>query len=70
MNKKEVTGTAQEVKGKVQKEVGKAAGDEKSQEKGATEELKGKVEKEAGRLQDKVADVADDVKKTIHRATK
>jgi uncharacterized protein YjbJ (UPF0337 family) len=70
LNKKEVTGTAREVKGKVQKEVGRATGDEMTQEKGATEELKGKAEKGAGRLQGKVADVADDVKKTVHRATK
>ena len=68
MNKKEVTGTAHEVKGKVQKEVGKAAGDENTQSKGGAEELKGKVEKGAGKLQHKVAD-ADEFVVAVRQLT-
>ncbi len=69
MTDKQVTGTAREVKGKVEKEVGKATGNERTQAHGAAEEFKGKVEKKVGRAQDKAEAVKDDVKAKVHRAT-
>ena len=70
MKKDEVNGAAREVKGKVEKEVGKAIGDEPTQAHGETEEQKGKATRVAGRVEGKVEAVKDDVKAKVNRATK
>ena len=70
MNKKEVSGTAQEITGKVEKEVGKATGDKEAQAHGEAEEMKGKTKKQIGHLEGKLKDVQKDIVDAIHRARK
>ena len=70
MKKDEVTGAAQESKGKVVKEVGKATGNNRNQAKGEADEQEGKATKTAGQLQGKADDLKRDVKAKIHDATK
>jgi uncharacterized protein YjbJ (UPF0337 family) len=70
MNKDKVTGATRELKGKVEKEVGKAVEDEQTQAHGASEQAKGRATKEAGIAEDKVKNVKNDVKRTVHDATR
>jgi uncharacterized protein YjbJ (UPF0337 family) len=70
MNKKEVTGTTQEVKGKVEQGVGKVTGSQKTQAHGKAEEEKGKATKTVGQIEGKLESVKSDVKGKVHRATK
>jgi len=69
MKENEVTGAARETKGKVQKEVGKALGDERTQAQGESEELKGKTTRVAGRVEGKADEVKEDLKSKVRRAT-
>jgi len=70
MNKNEVSGAAQEIKGKVEKEAGKVAGNERAQAHGEAEEMKGKAKKDLGRVEGKANDAVQDAKSKIHNATK
>jgi uncharacterized protein YjbJ (UPF0337 family) len=70
MNKKEVTGTAQELKGKAEGGVGKVTGNTNTRARGKAEETKGKATKAAGQLEGKLESVKDNVKGKIHHATK
>jgi len=69
MKEKEVSGAVRETKGKVQKEVGKAVGDERTQAHGAAEEQKGRATRVAGRVEGKAEQVKNDLKETVRRAT-
>jgi uncharacterized protein YjbJ (UPF0337 family) len=69
MNEKEVSGAAREVKGKVEKEVGKATGSEKTQAHGAAEEARGKVEKNVGKAKGQAENAKENVEDTVRRAT-
>jgi uncharacterized protein YjbJ (UPF0337 family) len=67
MNKEQIRGTANEVAGKVQKNVGKATSNGTQQVKGAVREVAGKVEKEIGNAK---ADHERRVDRDIERHTR
>lgn len=69
VNNKVLAGQVQEVKGKVQKEVGKATGNERLQAHGEAEELRGVVKKKTGQIEAKIDEVTTTVKAKIHAAT-
>lgn len=58
MNKDQVRGRIEEVKGAVKKAVGKASGDKKL-------ELKGKIQKSKGKVRSAYGDLKKDIKKSI-----
>lgn len=58
MNKDQIKGGANEVAGKIQKEVGKATGNGTQQVKGAAREVAGKVQKTYGDVKEDVKDNA------------
>lgn len=70
VNDKVLTGKIQELKGKVEKEAGKATGNKRLRAHGEAEELKGTVKKQTGQIEAKIDDVKNAVKATIHEATK
>lgn len=59
MNKDQVKGTAKEIAGKLQQEVGKLTGSEKQQAKGIAKQVSGKVQQTVG-----------DVKEALGRSPK
>jgi uncharacterized protein YjbJ (UPF0337 family) len=59
MNKEQVSGTVDDLKGKAKEEVGKVTGDHSTQASGLKDQVKGKVEKAYG-----------DAKEAIHDADK
>ena len=69
VKKDELTGAVRETKGKVQKEVGKAIGDDQTRAHGEAEEQKGRATRVAGRIEGKVEAVKDNVKAKVNRAT-
>jgi uncharacterized protein YjbJ (UPF0337 family) len=70
MNKKEVTGTTQEIKGKAEQDIAKVTGNKDSKAHGKAEEVKGKTTKTVGQVEGKVEAVKKEVKGKIHRSTK
>lgn len=54
MNNNHVTGTANEIKGKIKENVGHVTGNEKMESEGILEQVKGKLEKGFGDLKDSV----------------
>ena len=56
MNKDQVKGTAKDVAGKVQEEVGKLVGSKEQQVKGLAKQISGKVQKGAGDVEQSVKD--------------
>ena len=70
MNKKEVIGTTQQVKGKAEQRLGKITGNQDSQAHGRAEEMTGNATKAQGQLEGKVAAIKSDIKGKLHRATK
>ena len=54
MNRDQVNGRAKEAAGKVQKNVGRAAGSLKTEAKGLAKEVAGKVQKNVGDAADKI----------------
>jgi len=69
MKRDEMTGAARELKGKVQKEAGKATGDPALKALGESEETKGRTTRVVGRVQGKVDAVNSNVKQKVRRAT-
>jgi uncharacterized protein YjbJ (UPF0337 family) len=59
MNKDQVKGTAKDVAGKVQKEVGKLTGSEEQQIKGLAKQGEGKAQKGVGDAKEAVKDAVD-----------
>lgn len=59
MNKDQVTGTAKEIAGKVQKGAGKLVGSKEQQAKGLNKQAEGKVEKSIGNSKEVVKDAID-----------
>ncbi len=57
MNKDQVKGTAEKVKGKVNKAIGRATGDTK-------QEIKGNVQEAAGQARKNLGDIKEAVKKS------
>jgi uncharacterized protein YjbJ (UPF0337 family) len=56
MNKQQVKGTAKDVAGKVQAEVGKATGNKSQEAKGTARQAEGKVQKAVGNVKQGVKD--------------
>ena len=54
MNKDQVSGRAKEVAGNIEKNVGKAVGNDKMEVKGAVKEVEGKVQKNVGDARNKI----------------
>jgi uncharacterized protein YjbJ (UPF0337 family) len=56
MNKDQVKGTAKEIGGKIQKEVGKAVGSTEQQVKGMKNQTEGNIQQKAGDLKEAAKD--------------
>jgi uncharacterized protein YjbJ (UPF0337 family) len=67
MNKHELYGTAREIKGKAEKNLGKVTRSERTEAHGAVEEITGKAEKLAGHAQAKAERLKDRAKITTQR---
>ena len=52
MNRDQVKGTAKDVAGKIQREVGELTGNKTQQAKGAAKQVAGKVQREVGNIDD------------------
>jgi uncharacterized protein YjbJ (UPF0337 family) len=61
MNKDEIRGRADELKGKVKQGVGEATGDQQLHDEGVADELKGDVQKTFGKGKRKVGEALDDL---------
>lgn len=59
MNKDQIKGTAKDITGKVQEEVGKLAGSNEQQAKGLAKQVEGKIQKGVGDLKEALADLKD-----------
>jgi uncharacterized protein YjbJ (UPF0337 family) len=70
MNKKELSGTADEVKGKVEKTVGKVTGNERTQAHGEAEEMKGKAKRGVGHVEKGVKDTVNDIERNTKEAAR
>lgn len=60
MDKDRIKGKAQDVAGRVQRQVGEWTGDEKAQAEGLAKQAEGKVRNAVGKAKDAVRDAADD----------
>ena len=60
MNTNQIKGTAKDIAGKVQEQVGNATGDTTQQVKGVAKQVEGKVQKGVGNVQDAATDAARD----------
>lgn len=60
MNKDQVKGTAKDIAGKVQQQVGEATGSEEQQIKGLGKQVEGKLQKKVGDVKEAVDDAQDD----------
>jgi uncharacterized protein YjbJ (UPF0337 family) len=67
MNKDEVKGKLDEVKGRVKQGVGDLTDDEKLKDEGAADELGGKVQGGFGKARRKVGDAIEDMGKDVKR---
>jgi uncharacterized protein YjbJ (UPF0337 family) len=59
MDKDRVKGKAEDVKGRIKRQVGEWTGDEKTQAEGAAEQVKGKIQNAWGKVKDAGRDVLD-----------
>lgn len=62
MDEDRIKGKAEDVKGRVKRQVGEWTGDEETQAEGAMDQAKGKAQNTWGKVKDAARDVADDVK--------
>ena len=67
MNQNQAKGTAKDVAGKVQQEVGKATGNTSQQVKGLAKQGEGKVQKGIGNAQDAAKDTAKDADREMNK---
>ena len=63
MDKDRIKGKAQDVAGRVQRQVGEWTGDEKAQAEGLAKQAEGKVRNAVGKMKDAVRDANDDAEK-------
>jgi uncharacterized protein YjbJ (UPF0337 family) len=64
MDKDRIKGKAQDVKGRVKRQVGEWTGDEELQAEGTAEQAGGKVQNIAGKVKDAARNVKDDIKRS------
>jgi uncharacterized protein YjbJ (UPF0337 family) len=62
MDSDRIKGKADDIAGRVKRQVGEWTGDTETQAEGAAQQLKGKVENAWGKTKDAVRDATDDVK--------
>ena len=60
MDKDRIEGKANDIKGRVKRQVGEWTGDEKTQAEGAADQAKGKVQNAWGKMKDAGRDAVDD----------
>lgn len=60
MDKDRIKGKADDIAGRVKRQVGEWTGDEEAQTEGAAQQVKGKVQNAWGKTKDAVRDAADD----------
>ena len=65
MDSDRIKGKADDVAGRVKRQVGEWTGDTETQAEGAAQQVKGKVENAWGKAKDAVRDVADDAKRKV-----
>lgn len=63
MDSDRIKGKADDIAGRVKRQVGEWTGDTETQAEGAAQQVKGKVENAWGKTKDAVRDVADDTKR-------
>ena len=63
MNKDEIKGKANDVKGRIERQAGEWTDDKKLQGEGAMDQAKGKVQSAWGKVKDKAEDLKDDAAK-------
>lgn len=61
MDKDRIKGKMNDVKGRVERQVGEWTGDEDAQAKGAADQAKGKVQNAFGKVKDAARDAADNL---------
>jgi len=59
MDKDRVKGKAEDIKGRIKRQVGEWTGDEKTQAEGTAEQVKGKIQNAWGKVKDAGRDVLD-----------
>jgi uncharacterized protein YjbJ (UPF0337 family) len=62
MDKDRVKGKAQDIKGRVKRQVGEWTGDEELQAEGTADQAGGKVQNAAGKVKDAARNIKDDIK--------
>ncbi len=67
MNKDEIKGKGNEIKGRVQRQAGEWTGDMESQVKGTGNEIKGKVQQGVGKMKDAGEKAARDLRNRSER---
>jgi uncharacterized protein YjbJ (UPF0337 family) len=60
MDKERIKGKAEDVAGRVQRQVGEWTGDEKAQAEGLAKQAEGKVRNAVGKVKDSIRDAADE----------
>ena len=63
MDEDRIKGKAEDVKGRVKRQVGEWTGNEEAQAEGTMDQAKGKAQNAWGKVKDAARDVADDAKK-------
>lgn len=63
MDEDRIKGKAEDVKGRVKRQVGEWTGDEEAQAEGTMDQAKGKAQNAWGKVKDAARDVGDDAKK-------
>jgi uncharacterized protein YjbJ (UPF0337 family) len=66
MDKERIKGTAQDVAGRVKRQVGEWTGDKKTQAEGLAEQAEGKTRNAVGKAKDAVRETADKVDAKLH----
>ncbi len=67
MNRDELEGKVDEVKGRIKKEVGKATDDERLYDEGVADETGGKVQGGIGKARRKVGEAIEDIGEDVKR---
>lgn len=67
MDSDRIKGKADDIAGRVKRQVGEWTGDTETQAEGAAQQVKGKVENAWGKTKDAVRDVVDDTKRHVEK---
>jgi len=65
MDSDRIKGKADDIAGRVKRQVGEWTGDEETQAEGAAQQVKGKMQNAWGKAKDAVRDAADDAKRHV-----